>query len=37
MIPEHVKGPPLVAFVIVVLAVLYFVGISFAFQGSIHF
>jgi len=37
MIPEHMKGAPLVALIIVILAVGYMVGIHFAFQGSIHY
>ena len=37
MLPEHSKGPPLVTFIIVVLALVFMGGIAFAFQGSIHF
>lgn len=34
---EQAKGPPLVAAIIVLLAVVVLGGISFAFQGSIQF
>jgi len=37
VIPDDTKGPPLAAFIILVIAILYMGGIAFAFQGSIHF
>lgn len=37
MVPEHTKGPPMAALIIVFLALLYMGGIAWAFQGSIHF
>ena len=37
MIPDHMKGAPIVAFLIVLLAVVYMGGMAWSFQGSVHF
>lgn len=37
MIPDHVQGAPIAAFIIVLIALAAMGVVAFSFQGAVHF